>query len=466
MVVGSIALIRPFHVPRFAFLRDTIFFTAAVLVLVVVLKDGHLSIVESGGMVMLYLAYVAVVIGSTYWHHKEESETSTIRPSPESSASASPTVRPTLSQRPSLYRLNTEEDEFARRANFSLLSAIEFRDVVNSLRTPGGRSPVSGHEREDYFGAVLGHRRSISSPHEWPQYSPAAALGASVNIASSLTPTVVVKDNRRRSASLLPHSRHHPADVQPKPSLHLEIPSVPTIALIDPSGQSASPTQPSTPNESRFRIRHHTRAIFWTLFPSLREFRHKSIIGMVMALVSVPAILALTLTLPVVDDASGDGGIQLPIGAEEPLDEERGRVTPDIGEELHHMVENGFHPLHSPHPQGGEAPHDEGGIGCFSKELTAAQAFFGPVICAALIFSESALDFAQSDDLESFPWIMLGVGAGGIVGAVAVMMIATDGSSGTWRIARCFGGFICSMVWIAAIANEVVGVLLVSLART
>lgn len=67
-----------------------------------------------------------------------------------------------------------------------------------------------------------------------------------------------------------------------------------------------------------------------------------------------------------------------------------------------------------------------------------------------------------SDELDSFPWIMLGVSCAGVVGAIAVMLLAEDGSSGTWRIARCFGGFICSMVWIAAIANEVVDVLLVS----
>lgn len=39
------------------------------------------------------------------------------------------------------------------------------------------------------------------------------------------------------------------------------------------------------------------------------------------------------------------------------------------------------------------------------------------------------------------------------------MYTATDGSTPTWRIVRCFAGFVCSMVWIAAIADEVVGVL-------
>ncbi len=58
-----------------------------------------------------------------------------------------------------------------------------------------------------------------------------------------------------------------------------------------------------------------------------------------------------------------------------------------------------------------------------------------------------------------FPWILLAAGVAGIVGAVTVMYTATDGSTPTWRIVRCFAGFVCSMVWIAAIADEVVGVL-------
>jgi sodium/potassium/calcium exchanger 6 len=42
------------------------------------------------------------------------------------------------------------------------------------------------------------------------------------------------------------------------------------------------------------------------------------------------------------------------------------------------------------------------------------------------------------------------------------MYTATDGSHTAWRMVRCFGGFTCSMVWIAAIADEVVSVLQVS----
>jgi hypothetical protein len=50
----------------------------------------------------------------------------------------------------------------------------------------------------------------------------------------------------------------------------------------------------------------------------------------------------------------------------------------------------------------------------------------------------------------------------GLAAGAAVMWFSTDGSSPSWRLVRCFAGFIVSMTWIAAIADEVVSVLQVS----
>jgi len=70
-VVGAIALIKPFHVPRVAFLRDVWFFTIAVILVVTVLHDGRLAIYESGAMVLLYVAYVGVVIFGNWWSRRQ-----------------------------------------------------------------------------------------------------------------------------------------------------------------------------------------------------------------------------------------------------------------------------------------------------------------------------------------------------------------------------------------------------------
>ena len=59
-------------------------------------------------------------------------------------------------------------------------------------------------------------------------------------------------------------------------------------------------------------------------------------------------------------------------------------------------------------------------------------------------------------------WVVLGTGIAGLLAAIATLRSAKDGTSRPWRLVRCFAGFICSMVWIAAIADEVVSVLQVS----
>jgi sodium/potassium/calcium exchanger 6 len=156
------------------------------------------------------------------------------------------------------------------------------------------------------------------------------------------------------------------------------------------------------------------------LFPSLQSFKHKSIIGMILSVFSIPAIFVLTLTLPVVDDGDREGGIALPESDQEPLAadlegqlEERdygdGLLRPDIGENLHHLVDGGFSALHSPlgrihssrrtPEEYEEDEEDDGERGQelmealereesfgFNKNLTAAQCIFGPTFCAYVIF--------------------------------------------------------------------------------
>lgn len=58
---------------------------------------------------------------------------------------------------------------------------------------------------------------------------------------------------------------------------------------------------------------------------------------------------------------------------------------------------------------------------------------------------------------------MLGSSVAGLIIAIPVLLFGKDGTAQPWRLVRCFAGFICSMMWIAAIADEVVDVLSVSL---
>ncbi|GAA6037289.1 hypothetical protein JCM8097_008665 [Rhodosporidiobolus ruineniae] len=73
-----------------------------------------------------------------------------------------------------------------------------------------------------------------------------------------------------------------------------------THAVPLPADSSPSPSRP------RRRKHHFLRALRRALFPSLQSFRSKSIIGRLTALLCVPALLVLNLTLPVVEEPSED----------------------------------------------------------------------------------------------------------------------------------------------------------------
>jgi solute carrier family 24 (sodium/potassium/calcium exchanger), member 6 len=72
VVVGSIAVIRPFKVPKVSFLRDVGFFTVAVSILLTIAHDGTIHGWEAALMVLLYVVYVFVVVFGSFWERKLE----------------------------------------------------------------------------------------------------------------------------------------------------------------------------------------------------------------------------------------------------------------------------------------------------------------------------------------------------------------------------------------------------------
>jgi sodium/potassium/calcium exchanger 6 len=74
-VVGSMCIIKPFHVHRGPFLRDVGFFTVAVSFLLVIMWDDYIHAWEAGALVSVYIIYVVAVILTSWWErrrHKEE----------------------------------------------------------------------------------------------------------------------------------------------------------------------------------------------------------------------------------------------------------------------------------------------------------------------------------------------------------------------------------------------------------
>lgn len=632
-------MVKPFNVPRLPFVRDAVFFVAAVCMLMWVLKDGHLSLQESGAMVLLYLTYVFVVIVSNYivgrrrrrreleelgWKASTEVERAPSpippdqvdlpRSTPSSSTLAAPVVietpstpqmhdsltlrsspiRSTHLRRVSAATLNSDQHVHHHahhhdaanvdtpRATFSLLGAVEFRDVVNSLRhemhspsssrapsrsgSPGPEdgdeghhhhhhhrrrqssgpslSPVAGMTRRQSLsgqrsrsgsliraplsrsasGRGLARARSPSIPPSpvlralepippSPDQEPLAMSGSpsprSVSLASkqpsgtdlpalgaeasSSTTLALPQPGRRKTPDLhvviptaetprKPFVSSHP-DGQPSPGIDL-----PAIAIVDPSGEARPPPPSRAVTSESVFVQAHTAfyRIMHTLFPSLIQLREKSILGKVLAILSVPAIFCLTLTLPVVDDGrGGDGGIALPIDDEPltdhthalplveqddygPIDDEDEDDDADVRSFQHLHSHLHLHRRASISPialvrSGSPTFDDDGsdtlsaivddGSDCdeieYNVYLTAAQCVLGPVVCTYLLFLE-----------EDYLFYALAV-AGGIGVGIALITLkhSTDGTEQPWRLIRCCCGFVCSMIWIASIADEVVAVL-------
>lgn len=129
-----------------------------------------------------------------------------------------------------------------------------------------------------------------------------------------------------------------------------------------------------TPTTRPQRVWGITKQVFHTLFPTLHHFRGQSVLGKIASLVAAPAVMLLTLTLPVVVmryDNSGRAYEKPIVGAEaaqQLIDfEEEGIERVLVAEE---EVQENMHEL------------------TFNKWLMAVQCLLGPLFCAGVLFSK------------------------------------------------------------------------------
>lgn len=133
-----------------------------------------------------------------------------------------------------------------------------------------------------------------------------------------------------------------------------------------------------TPPSKRQRVKHALYRTWHTLFPTLHHFWDKSFLGKIVALFAAPAVMALTITLPVVvtpytADRSMEKPTTVDAGSrdsrlidfeEEGVEEGRALIAEEeVMEELHELK--------------------------YNKWLMAAQCIFGPLWCVAVLFGGS-----------------------------------------------------------------------------
>lgn len=71
VVVGSMAITRPFNVSKRSFLRDCMYFVLALFFIIVVLVDGKIQPWECLVLLGLYALYVALAVGMQYYYTKK-----------------------------------------------------------------------------------------------------------------------------------------------------------------------------------------------------------------------------------------------------------------------------------------------------------------------------------------------------------------------------------------------------------
>ncbi|KAG5638893.1 hypothetical protein H0H81_008952 [Sphagnurus paluster] len=506
-VVGSMCIIKPFKVHRGPFLRDVGFFTVAVFLLLVILWDGEIHRWEAGLLIALYVCYVLLVVVGSWWERKlevkrhneamvraeydaddvpvltepyrdDDSEylirfplsspvltlfqgtspplPSTIAislspPSPQRlraiSAPSRPRVQTDLPRRAHSRNPSTNPSPapspsslHAQLPSFSLVGALEFRHVVNSLQNQASatslnmfESPVNPFAGGHYHAHPASRQRtpktSFSTGDPWDAALNAMALDdrsqSSRHVSPAMSPAM--------SPGLLAEDPHvlnsQPSDYfRPSPAPSTIVPSIIRTSASPTISDGDAESQLYTPMSRRQRVCNVLRQVVYMLFPSLHHFRTQSILGQVASIFAAPAVMCLTLTLPVVVTP-----YQYAKGSREKLANHADGRLVDFEEEGEARVLIAEEEVL-------EDMHDMK----FSKWLTAVQCL------------RSLVD---TDGTKYITGLLILAAVGGFASAVLIVVFAEQGDHPTAKMARCSMGFLVAIVWIMAIADEVVNVL-------
>jgi sodium/potassium/calcium exchanger 6 len=332
--------------------------------------------------------------------------------------------------------------------SFSLVGALEFRSVISSLQQEATGTSLGTFEPRltPYIGGHyhgVGHSRSRSHS------------GSHTSDASSDVP-LSDRSSMPRASRLAPDQGH---SLPESPLVLINSETEPRIPEI-----SHTPASPRSDNSTdiahyevatrRQTVRLALKRMCHVLFPTMHEFKTKSLLGKVAAVFAAPAVFALTITLPVVVepyDILGDRYEKAPsIHTFEEDGIERTLVAEDV-------VLGEMHELR------------------FNKWLMAVQCALGPLFCTAVLFSTSIfLGFLSQSEKILIPyvegsaykqWFLLGIGLAGLAAGILVALFAGKGDNRGWLLVRCSMGFLVAVVWIMAIADEVVNILQVSKAN-
>lgn len=360
--------------------------------------------------------------------------------------------------------------------SFSLVGALEFRSVVASLQAQSAgaalsvfESPltpyVGGHYHnhpsasgriERRHSTQSGRSTRTSEPDPWDA---ALAHGVPLHARSPRSEHLIPPGEDEREGGA---ESEAPSTLGPDRDDGLGVPQrdrVPLIATTPASPASEASISFSVdpyeaqPMSKRKRVMYVLRHTLHVLFPTLHNFGGKSILGMIASVLAAPAVLALTLTLPVHVLPHRHAGAE-----EKGSAYANGNGNGNSAQEgrLVDFEEEGVERLLTAAEVSSEIEREDLEDQFFNKWLMAAQLLLGPEFCVAVLFAHHKNEI----------WLLIATAVASLAAAVLVLVFADKGNDRMAQMGRCFMGFAVAVVWIMAIADEVVNVLKVYLLFT
>lgn len=293
VVVGSIAL-RGFRANRRPFVRDILFFVAAVSLIIGVLWDGKLTLVESLLLICLYVLYVIVVVFSRWIH---------VRSMKISQANGHTEDNDLIEQADTLFQPNQDfEDQDPLLGNH--LSKEEHEMLLNKHRFTSASSKMwyfrqkrHGHHRfKEGLSESFNLKPRLSMDSEATSNTMSSQQAKSPESAQLVDSESSIKSNKETNqdeTSGIDDSNLPSADIS-------EIPG----SLLRRRTRLNSLINEQYLAERFKRLwmaRPTAKQIILSLFPILEEWEDQTWIQRLISLGSIPAYVLLTLTIPVVD---------------------------------------------------------------------------------------------------------------------------------------------------------------------
>ncbi|KAI8817846.1 Sodium/calcium exchanger protein-domain-containing protein [Fimicolochytrium jonesii] len=454
VVVGSIAIVHPFKLPRRPFLRDLIAFIGALILVLVICSDKKITLLEGCYLIAYYFIYVTVVVAGAYLyrrHKARRTDSATVAVDDEDvdddvasvySSISHHSHRPFFETDPLLGDSTPVESPFPRDEPFDTdfflphfkppklpLSFHNKSLPVRFSRSLTSSPPTSfgGREHRADTRPILLRRSTDISPNR------GRAIAASLESSSPFT-------RYNHHQRIPPHVASMPEARPKRPISSTPTPESPTYTdrLTDSPAVSETGSEEGdfvwTPPTSKWR------ALLETLFPVIPQWGSLSILDRVQSVILSPVFFAFSATVPAVHAE------EMELYLRRQKKEEAGRGADSLDEIV--VEEAG---------DAKDGEREEGdGVPAFrelNRELTIAQVGLAPMF--VVVASGSA---TSSISHTTIPIWTLCIPLG-LIAALALHFGTRHTNVLAYGRMLAIVGFCVSVVWVYVIASEAVVIL-------